>query len=65
MPVNARRIVAIGTMLWLAGAVVLGPFWVWLGHHDHRIWLWTCLVGAALGLAGLALIGKHHDEGRV
>ena len=63
--VDARTVVLIGTLLWFAAAIVLAPFWVWLGAHGHRIWLWTCLAGGTLGLAGLLLIGKHRGEGRL
>jgi MFS family permease len=62
--INARRIVAIGTALFFLGFLVLLPFYGWLGRHDHRIWLWTCLAGALLGLVGLVLVRKHRGEGR-
>ena len=62
--VDSRRIVLIGTGLWALGFVVLLPFWGWLGRHDHRIWLWTCLAGTVLGLIGLVLVRKHRGEGR-
>ena len=56
--------VIFGTVLWFVGFVVLLPFWSWLGTHDHRVWLWTCLAGAVLGCLGYALMGKHRREGR-
>lgn len=62
--IDARRIVMIGTVIWFVGFVVLLGFWGWLGHHDHRVWLWTCLAGWVLGLIGIAVIGKHRREGR-
>lgn len=62
--VDSRRVVLIGTALWFVGFVVLLPFYGWLGRHDHRIWLWTCLAGWILGLIGLALVRKHRKEGR-
>jgi MFS family permease len=55
---------AIGTALWFVGFVVLLPFWGWLGRHDHRIWLWTCLAGFLLGLVALAIVGRHKRAGR-
>jgi hypothetical protein len=64
MQVDSRRVVLVGTAIWVLGFVVLLPFWGWLGHHDHRIWLWTCLAGAVLGLVGLFLVRKHRGEGR-
>lgn len=62
--INARRIVAVGTVLWFVAFVVLLPFWGWLGDHDHRIWLWTCLAGWVLGLLGLAVMLRHRRTGR-
>ncbi|MGH8960873.1 MAG: DUF2530 domain-containing protein [Jatrophihabitantaceae bacterium] len=62
--IDARRVVLAGTLAWFVGFVVLLPFWSWLGHHDHRVWLWTCLAGAILGLLGYTLMGKHRREGR-
>lgn len=63
--VHARTVFLAGTALWFAAFVVLLPFWGWLGRHDHRIWLWTCLAGWLLGLAGYAIFRKHRGEGRV
>lgn len=62
--VDSRRVVLIGTAIWALGFVILLPFYGWLGRHDHRIWLWTCLAGALLGLVGLVLVRKHRGEGR-
>ena len=64
MRVDARRVVLLGTVAWTVAALVLLPFWSWLGRHDHRIVLWTCVCGAGLGLAGLLLMGRHRTEGR-
>ncbi len=64
-PIHARTVFLIGTALWFAAFVALLPFWGWLGRHDHRIWLWTCLAGWVLGIAGTLLYGKHRSEGRV
>lgn len=62
--INARRIVIIGTVVWFAAFVALLPFYGWLGRHDHRIWLWTCLAGWCLGLLGLGLMSRHRRAGR-
>ena len=62
--VNARRIVVAGTALWFVAFVALLPFYGWLGRHHHRIWLWTCLAGWALGLLGLAIMTRHRRAGR-
>lgn len=62
--INARRIVAAGTGVFFVAFVALLPFYGWLGRHDHRIWLWTCLAGAILGLIGYSIMRRHRDEGR-
>jgi hypothetical protein len=62
--INARRIVAIGTALWFAAFVVLLPYYGWLGRHEHRVWLWTCLAGWILGLVGYSIMRRHRAEGR-
>ncbi|MDQ6849748.1 MAG: DUF2530 domain-containing protein [Actinomycetota bacterium] len=61
---NTRRIAAVGTGVFLLGFLVLLPFYGWLGSHDHRIWLWTCLAGAVLGIVGWSLMVKHKRDGR-
>jgi hypothetical protein len=61
---DARRVVAVGTGLWFVAFLALLPFWTWLGRHDHRVWLWTCLAGGVLGLVGYVLMAKHRREGR-
>ncbi len=65
LSVNARKVVFIGTALFLAAFVVLLPFWNWLGEHQHRVWLWTALAGGVLGLLALPLVRKHTGEGRL
>lgn len=63
--VDARRVVLVGFGLFLLSFLALLPFWNWLGAHGHRVWLWTALAGAVLGLLALPLIGKHTGEGRL
>jgi hypothetical protein len=65
LSVNARKVVLLGTMLFLAAFIVLLPFWSWLGEHHHRVWLWTALSGTVLGLLALPLVRKHTGEGRL
>ena len=62
--INTRRIVLVGTALWFVGFAALLPFYSWLGHHDHRIWLWTCLAGWILGLIGWSIMRRHRSQGR-
>jgi hypothetical protein len=61
---NSRPVIFVGTAIFFVGFVVLLPFYSWLGEHHHRVWLWTCLAGWVLGLAGLTLMQKHRREGR-
>lgn len=65
LAVDARKVVLIGTGLFLLAFIVLLPMYSWLAQHGHRVWLWTALAGWLLGAAGLMLIGKHTDEGRL
>jgi len=65
LTVNARTVMMIGTGLFLLAFLILLPFWSWLGEHGHRVWLWTALAGAVLGLASLPLVRKHTGEGRL
>jgi uncharacterized protein DUF2530 len=62
--INARRIVAAGTLMWFVAFVVLLPFWHRLGADHHRIWLWTCLAGWILGLLGWSVMRRHRRAGR-
>ena len=64
VPINARPIVVVGTAIWFVAFVALLPFWGWLGRHDHRVWLWTCLAGWSLGLLGLLIMARHRRIGR-
>ena len=61
---NARRIVAVGTVLFFVAFLVLLPFYGRLGDDGHRDWLWTCLAGGVLGIIGWSLMVKHRREGR-
>jgi hypothetical protein len=62
--INIRRVVAMGTAIFFAGFLVLAPLYGWLGRHDHRVWLWTCLAGAVLGLLGYSIMRRHRTAGR-
>ncbi len=61
---NARRIVAAGTLAFFVAFAALLPCYGWLGDHDHRVWLWTCLAGGVLGFVGWSIMVKHKREGR-
>jgi hypothetical protein len=46
-------VVVVGTLLWLAGFVVL----LVLGADGPpRVWLWTTVAGAALGFIGMGIM---------
>jgi 4-amino-4-deoxy-L-arabinose transferase-like glycosyltransferase len=65
LTVNARPVLFVGTVLFLLTFLALLPFWSWLGEHGHRVWLWTALAGAGLGVLALPLVRKHTGEGRL
>jgi uncharacterized protein DUF2530 len=57
--IDSRRLTLAGTALFFTAFLALLPFYGWLGRHDHRVWLWTCLAGAILGLLGYSLMRRH------
>ncbi|HXV92588.1 MAG TPA: DUF2530 domain-containing protein [Pseudonocardia sp.] len=48
---EVRRVVAVGTGLWLLGALVLLGAWLLTGR-PLGLWFTTCLAGALLGGIG-------------
>ena len=52
LDVDGVRTVAVGTVLWALGFVLLLPFYGQLDADGHTWWLWTCVAGFGLGLAG-------------
>ena len=64
-PVDSARVIGIGTAIWFVAFVALLPWWNWLDQHDHQVWLWTCLAGWLLGLAGLVVLARHKRAGRI
>lgn len=53
LDVDGVRTVEVGTLLWLFGFLGLLPFYGTLVDTGRTWWLWTCLAGFGLGLAGL------------
>lgn len=52
LDVDGMRTVAVGTVLWLLGFVLLLPFSGRLADSDRLWWLWTCVAGFGLGILG-------------
>ncbi len=52
LDVDGVRTVAVGSVLWLVGFVLLLPFAGRLAETDRLWWLWTCLAGFGLGVIG-------------
>lgn len=59
LDVDGVRTVAVGTALWLIGFLALLPFYGMLADSGRSWWLWTCLIGFALGLFGLEYCRRH------
>ena len=59
MEVNLSRIVAVGTGLFALAFVGLILFHDRLSRAGHGNWPWIALVGAALGLLGLAYLRRR------
>jgi hypothetical protein len=55
-----RKAMLVGVSLWLVALVVLlaelGP----LLATGKDLWLWTCVVGIALGLVGILYTHRRH-----
>jgi hypothetical protein len=57
---NDRPVVLVGIALWAAAFVVLVVFFRHdLDGHDASYWLWSCLIGIAMGLYGLHFVRKR------
>jgi Protein of unknown function (DUF2530) len=54
-----------GTVIWLAGFVVLLFFIPTLRANDAMVWLWTCLAGFLLGLLGLSVYALQRRAARL
>lgn len=53
LDVDGVLAVSIGTIAWGVAFLVLLPFYGRLADQGREWWVWTCLTGALLGLAGL------------
>lgn len=52
---NTPRLVVVGIALWTVAFLVLLPMRGRLVERGDGFWLWTCVIGAGLGLLGLVL----------
>lgn len=55
-----RKAMLVGVSLWLVALVVLLIMLAPLVASGNRWWLWTCVVGIALGLIGILYTHRRH-----
>lgn len=55
-----RKAMLVGVSLWLVALVVLLVMLAPLVASGNRWWLWTCVVGIALGLIGILYTHRRH-----
>lgn len=65
-PLDIDGVVAVtaGTVLWVLAFLVLLPFRGDLAEHGREWWLWTCLVGAGLGVFGVWFCTRRRNAVR-
>lgn len=60
LEVDARPMILAGTAAWLVALVVLATvFRDDLQRHHATWWLWSCGIGAVIGLYGLYWASRH------
>ena len=62
LDVDGVRTIAAGTIAWAVAFLVLLVFRDALAEQGRTWWLWTCLVGIALGLGGLEYCRRRHNR---
>jgi Protein of unknown function (DUF2530) len=62
LDVDGVRTAWVGTAVWLVAFVVLLPFHGRLADDGRAWWLWTCLVGAGLGLVAVWITTRHRGR---
>ncbi|MFG1920727.1 DUF2530 domain-containing protein [Cryptosporangium sp. NPDC048952] len=67
LDVDAVTVVTAGTALWGVAALLLSTLGRgWLEDHHDEWWIWTCVAGFVLGLAGIAFVRRRRSRlGRV
>lgn len=53
-----------GMAAWALAGLVLLPFHGRLAAHGHGSWLWICLAGFLIGIAGLLTMLRHDADRR-
>jgi len=59
LPSDDRRVILVGTVIWAVLFVVALVARPSLTAHGHGWWVWTPLVGVALGLYGLRYLRRR------
>jgi peptidoglycan/LPS O-acetylase OafA/YrhL len=59
METDDVRVVAVGTVLWLAALVATLVFHDRLAEHDNGDWAWVALAGVFLGFVGLRHVRRQ------
>ena len=62
LDVDGVRTIAAGTIAWAVAFLVLLVFRDALAEQGRTWWLWTCLVGIALGLGGLEYCRRRRNR---
>lgn len=57
--VNAKRVVLVGTLIWVLIFIVLAALYPTLANSGLEWWLHTAGVGIFLGFVGLIMIRKR------
>lgn len=59
MRANEVLVIGVGTGLWAVALVVTLALRHTLERHDADWWIWTCVVGVALGVLGLWVVARR------
>jgi hypothetical protein len=62
LDVDAVSVVTIGTLLWALAGLALAVFARgWLERNHDVWWVWTCVSGFLLGLAGIIYVRRRRS----
>ncbi len=62
LDVDGVRTVAVGSAVWLVGFLALLPFYGTLQATGRTWWLWACVAGFGMGLAGLEYCRRRRQH---